>query len=135
MGTTVGLRVPAVPEQLTILRALSETVTMLADFDLGEVNDIRLALDEVAMVLIRDAAPGSTLDCDLTYDEDELTVRVSAITSSEGALEDRGLSWHIVRSLTDSLDATQGAYARAAAGFPTVVEFRRHRDAQQRSRG
>ncbi|MFI1913821.1 anti-sigma factor [Nocardia sp. NPDC020380] len=130
MGTTVGLRVRAEPEQLTMLRALAETVTLVADFDIGEVNDLRLALDEVATVLIGDAVPGSVLDCDVTYDSDEVTVRVTVIAVSEDALEDTGLSWHIVRSLTDSLDATQAAYALRAGGYPTIVEFRwlRHRD-------
>lgn len=113
-----------------MLRALAETVTLVADFDIGEVNDLRLVLDEVATVLIGDAVPGSVLDCDVTYDADEVTVRVTVIAVSEAALEDTGLSWHIVRSLTDSLDATQAAYALQAGGYPTIVEFRwlRHRD-------
>lgn len=131
MATTVGLQVPAAPEQLTLLRALAETVTLLADFGIGEVNDIRLALDEVATVLIRAAAPGSRLDCELTYDDNELTVRVAGIAESQDALDDDGLSWHIVRSLTDSLNADQGGYAKPAGGYPTVVEFRRLRDARR----
>lgn len=60
----------------------------------------------------------------MTYGDDEVSVRVSAVTGSETVLEDTGLSWNIVRALTDSLDATQGEYARSVGGYPTVVEFR-----------
>jgi serine/threonine-protein kinase RsbW len=56
--TTVGVRVPADLEQLLMLRALAETVSLIADFALDEVTDIRLALDEVATSLILDAVPG-----------------------------------------------------------------------------
>ncbi|MEU0539525.1 anti-sigma factor [Nocardia sp. NPDC005978] len=133
MGTTVGLRVPATPDHLTMLRALAETVTLVADFGLGEVNDIRLALDEVATLLMLAAVPGSMLDCELTYDEQELAVRVAGVAGSEDALDEHGLSWHIVRSLTDSLVTDQGVYAIPAGGYPTVVEFRRLRDARRNS--
>ncbi|WP_327145880.1 anti-sigma factor [Nocardia sp. NBC_01327] len=122
--TTVGLQVPAAPQQLSLLRALAETVTLLADFDIGEVNDIRLVLDEVAMLLVRDAVPGTALDCDLTYDSDGVTVRVAAVASSATALDDHSLSWHIVRTLTDSVRTVKGLAAVPAAGYPTVVEFR-----------
>ncbi|WP_228806575.1 hypothetical protein [Nocardia cyriacigeorgica] len=57
--TTVGVRVPAELGQLLMLRALTETVSLIADFALDEVTDIRLALDEVATSLILDAVPGS----------------------------------------------------------------------------
>ncbi|MFJ4653312.1 anti-sigma factor [Nocardia sp. NPDC088792] len=134
MGTTVGLRVNAEPEQLTMLRALAETVTLLADFDVEEVNDIRLVLDEVATILIGDAVSGSKLDCEVTYGGAEVAVRVTAVTSSENVLEDVGLSWNIVRALTDSLDATRGVYARPVGGYPTVVEFRWVRGERGRSR-
>ncbi|WP_405138334.1 anti-sigma factor [Nocardia sp. NBC_01388] len=121
---TIGLQVPALPEQLMMLRALAETVLHMADFGIGEVNDIRLALDEVATILIQDAIPGSILDCDLTYDQSGLGVRLAAVASSEAVLEDGSLSWHIVRTLTDGLSATQGSYSALVAGYPTVVEFR-----------
>ncbi|MCU1642399.1 MAG: Uncharacterized protein JWN03_2674 [Nocardia sp.] len=122
--TTVGLQVPAAPQQLTLLRALAETVTLLADFDIGEVNDIRLVLDEVATLLVRDAIPGTALDCDLTYDSDGVTVRVAAVASTATALDDSSLSWHIVRTLADSVRTVKELAAIPAVGYPTVVEFR-----------
>src|SRR5690606_10181223 len=76
--TTVGVRVPAEHEQLVMLRALAETVALIADFGLDEVTDIRLALDEVATSLIAGAVAESTLSCDFDYDEHRMTVRVTS---------------------------------------------------------
>ncbi|MBL1076398.1 anti-sigma factor [Nocardia sp. 2] len=121
--TTIGLRVPALPEQLGMLRALAETVALVADFAVDEVNDIRLALDEVAMISISGAVPGSVLECELSYDSAGMTVRVETMASSSAVLEDGALSWHIVRTLTDSVRAVQEPFAIPARGYPTLVEF------------
>ncbi|MFF2552051.1 ATP-binding protein [Nocardia sp. NPDC058058] len=130
--TTVGLRVSATPDQLVMLRALAETVTYIADFGIDEVSDIRLALDEIATVVIGAAVPGSTLDCDLSYDEHGLSARIAAVTAAMVDADGRGLGWHIVRTLTDTLEIDQGPYAIPQRGYPIVIEFRRLR---QHARG
>ncbi|MGQ4600761.1 ATP-binding protein [Nocardia sp. R6R-6] len=121
--TTVGVRVPAQLEQLTMLRALAETVALIADFALDEVTDIRLALDEVATSLILDAAPGSMLDCEFTYDADKMFVHVSSVAAAESVIGQAGFGWHIVRTLTASLAAAQGSYDGMLGGHPTVIDF------------
>ncbi|WP_330230794.1 ATP-binding protein [Nocardia sp. NBC_00508] len=121
--TTIGVRVPAQLEQLTMLRALSETVALIADFALDEVTDIRLALDEVATSLILDAVPGSMVDCEFTYDADKMFVHVSAVAVSESVIGQAGFGWHIVRTLTDSIAAAQGSYDGMLGGYPTVIDF------------
>ncbi len=121
--TTIGVRVPARLEQLTMLRALAETVALIADFALDEVTDIRLALDEVATSLILDAAAGSTIDCEFTYDTDKMFVHVSSVAVTESVMGHAGLGWHIVRTLSDSIAAAQGSYDSVRGGYPTVIDF------------
>ncbi|MGY1896912.1 ATP-binding protein [Nocardia gipuzkoensis] len=121
--TTVGVRVPARLEQLTMLRALAETVALIADFALDEVTDIRLALDEVATSLIVDAAADSMIDCEFTYDTDKMFVHVSSVAATDSVVGRAGFGWHIVRTLTDSIAAAQGSYDSVLGGYPTVIDF------------
>ncbi|MEV6324996.1 anti-sigma factor [Nocardia sp. NPDC051787] len=120
----ISVRVPAESEQLAMLRALAETVVLMADFGIDEVTDIRLALDEVASALVLDAVPGSELDCAFSFDGDAVAVRVSALTRSDATPDQAGFGWHIVATLTDSVSASQGAHDAAAGGYPTTVDFR-----------
>ncbi|WP_433191747.1 ATP-binding protein [Nocardia sp. CA-107356] len=121
--TTIGVSVPAELEQLTMLRALAETVALIADFAIDEVVDIRLALDEVATSLILDAAPGSTLDCEFTYNDNEMFVHVASVAVSDSVVGQAGFGWHIVRTLTQSIAAVQEPFDSAVSGYPTVVDF------------
>lgn len=121
--TTIGVRVPARLEQLTMLRALAETVALIADFALDEVTDIRLALDEVATSLILDAVSESAIDCNFTYDTNQMFVHVSSVTVSPSAVDGDGFGWHIVRTLTDSIAAAQSPYDGMLGGYPTIVDF------------
>ncbi|MFQ6331820.1 ATP-binding protein [Nocardia sp. CWNU-33] len=121
--TTIGIQVPAQLEQLTMLRALAETVAMIADFALDEVTDIRLALDEVATSLILDAVPGSTIDCEFSYDQTQMFVHVASIAAAETVVAHAGFGWHIVRTLTDSIAAVQSPFDSVVSGYPTAVDF------------
>ncbi|MFI9502863.1 anti-sigma factor [Nocardia sp. NPDC052566] len=126
-STPVEIRVAAAVTQLPIVRGLAETLVLLSDFTLDEVADIRLAVDEVCSTLIAVAAPDSFLQCRFTVGEKELRVRVDGLAGTEGLPDQRSFGWHVLRTLTDAVEATQGAYDAAASGYPTTVEFRRVR--------
>jgi serine/threonine-protein kinase RsbW len=123
VGTTIGVRVPADLEQLIMLRALTETVALIADFAIDEVTDIRLALDEVATSLILDAVPDSILDCEFSYDGKQMLVHVASVAAVQSAVGEGSFGWHIVRTLTDSIAAAQEPFDESVCGYPTVVDF------------
>ncbi|MEU7634090.1 anti-sigma factor [Nocardia sp. NPDC049220] len=120
----ISVRVPAESEQLAMLRALAETVTLMADFGIDEVTDIRLALDEVASALVLDAVDGSEIDCAFTLDAEAVDVRISSIAVSDATPDETSFGWHIVSTLTDSVATARGDYDAVAGGYPTVVDFR-----------
>ncbi|CRY74047.1 serine/threonine-protein kinase RsbW [Nocardia farcinica] len=126
-STPVEIRVAASVTQLPIVRGLAETLVLLSDFTLDEVADIRLAVDEVCSTLIAVAAPGSSLDCWFSIGERELLVRVTGLAGTEGLPDQHSFGWHVLRTLTDSVKATQDSYDSALSGYPTTVEFRRVR--------
>ncbi|WP_458685782.1 anti-sigma factor [Nocardia tengchongensis] len=105
--TQVGVRVAAEPSQLMMLRALCDTVALIADFAIDEVADIRLALDEVATWLILDAAPGASVDCRFVYDDQCMVVYISSV----------------VQHLTDTLSTAQEPFDRNRSGYPASIEF------------
>ncbi|MFE3446144.1 ATP-binding protein [Nocardia sp. NPDC059180] len=121
--TTVGVRVPADLEQLLMLRALAETVSLIADFALDEVTDIRLALDEVATSLILDAVPGSELTCDFSYGDNRMSVVVTSVATTASLGERHSFGWHIVRTLTESISTEQRPFDEVAGGYPTRARF------------
>ncbi len=113
--------------QLPIVRGLAETLVLLSDFTLDEVADIRLAVDEVCSTLIAVAAPDTSLNCRFTVGDLELLVRVSGVAATEGLPDQRSFGWHVLRTLTDEVQAHQEAYDHQVSGYPTTVEFRRIR--------
>ncbi|WP_330181375.1 ATP-binding protein [Nocardia sp. NBC_01503] len=125
--SVVGIRIPAELGQLTMLRALAETVALIGDFALDEVTDIRVAVDEVATALIVAAVPGSGIGCDFDYDGLRMRVRVSGVMVDSGSLDQGGFGWHVLRTLTESIAAQTGPYDATTGGFPTTVEFCRSR--------
>jgi serine/threonine-protein kinase RsbW len=123
----VEVRVVADLRQLPTLRALAETMALLSDFTLDEVSDVRLAVDEVASILVVDAAPGAVMSFEFTVDEVGMRVTVRTVSRREGVPDQRIFAWHVLRTLTDSLRAEQQPYDASGGGYPTVVEFSRVR--------
>ncbi|NUS42668.1 MAG: anti-sigma factor [Mycobacteriaceae bacterium] len=123
----VDVSVAAELAQLPMLRALAETVALLTDFTLDEVSDVRLAVDEVASILMMEALPGAVLRCELTASDTGLLVRVSTTAAGVGLPDNNSFGWHVLRTLTDSVVATQHPYDAEASGYPTIIEFSRMR--------
>ncbi len=126
-STPVEIGVAATVSQLPIVRGLAETLVLLNDFTLDEVADIRLAVDEACSTLIAVAAPGTTLQCRFTVGDKDLVVRISGVAATEGLPDQRSFGWHVLRTLTDEVDAAQGSYDPKVSGYPSSVEFRRVR--------
>lgn len=123
----VEVRIAADLRQLPTLRALAETIALLSDFTLDEVSDVRLAVDEVASLLVVDAVPGAVLRCEFAIEGVGMRVAMRTVLRHEGVPDQRNFGWHVLRTLTDSLHTEQGSYDAASAGYPTAVEFSRVR--------
>ena len=78
------MRVPADHRHLTMLRGLTETALLLADFALDEVTDLQVAIDEITTGLVEVAVDGCTIDCDLTVEAGRITVCISTMAVHPG---------------------------------------------------
>ncbi|MFF2549705.1 anti-sigma factor [Nocardia sp. NPDC058058] len=124
---TVGVRVPAELDQLTMLRALAETVALIGDFALDALTDIRVAVDEVATALIIAAVPDSCVECEFDYDAEYMRVRMSAIAGGGGVFDERGFSWQVLHTITENLAAHSSPFDAGSGGYPVSIEFHRPR--------
>lgn len=99
------LRVRADPGQLSVLRAVAAAITLQHDFDLDAVADVKLAVDEAATRLIMSAVDGAELTC--RFQAIMPTLRISLSTTTRPSPSDgsaRTFGWHVLNSLTDSVD-------------------------------
>ncbi|WP_327145883.1 ATP-binding protein [Nocardia sp. NBC_01327] len=127
-ATSIGIRVPAGLTQLTMLRALAETVCLIADFTIDAATDIRVALDEVATTLMLTAVPGAEIECEFTYDERAMTVRVASVSHTATPFDEREFGWNMLHALTDSVRTITQPCDTGAPGFPIEVTFHRSQD-------
>lgn len=124
---SVAIQVSAELTQLTMLRALTETVCLIADFTISAVTDIRIAVDEIATVLLLAAAPGAEIACELTYAETAMTVRIASVSDVPAPLDEHGFGWRMLHGLTDSIQTETHPFDPAVSGYPTTVIFTRSR--------
>ncbi|MGK9269974.1 ATP-binding protein [Williamsia muralis] len=104
----VNIRVPADKSQVAMVRAIAETLAVLADFSLDEVADIKLAVDEAAMTIIGHAGPGAELTVAFTTSEHHFNGVVQSWLPSSNSLPQTGFGWHVLQTLTESVTVHEG---------------------------
>ncbi len=124
-ATAVAVRVPADHRHLTMLRGLTETALLLADFALDEVTDLQVAINEITTGLVEVAVDGCTINCDLTVEAGRITVCISTMAVTRDVMDENGFGWHVIRTVTDTPTTDIGSYDRVRGGFPITVGFGR----------
>lgn len=99
----IDLRLPAETGQLPVLRAVAATVAANGGFDVDEIADIRMLVDELSSMLVGVTASGTELRCRLRTVGRELTVHTCAVTVNELQLPTDGLHRRILDTLADSV--------------------------------
>jgi serine/threonine-protein kinase RsbW len=110
----VVLQVPAVASSLRVVRMVAATVVADAGFDVDEVDDVRMAVDELCAAVI-ESGPSSPLRVQLRVQGDRLTVR------AEAAQPDGGRAAHVDELRAAVLGATAGEYEFGLVDGTTVA--------------
>lgn len=105
----VNIRVAAEKSQVPMIRAIAETLAVLADFSLDEVADIKLAVDEAAMTIIGGAAADSELTVAFTTAEHRFNAVVQSWLPESKTLLQSGFGWHVLQTLAQSVTVHEGA--------------------------
>jgi serine/threonine-protein kinase RsbW len=101
----VEIRLPAQGAFLSVLRTATAGLAARLDFNLDEIEDLRIAVDEACAMLIPDAVPGSDLTCAFELSADAMMVTVTVATTT-GRLPERGtFAWTVLSALAGDVAA------------------------------
>ena len=97
----IELRLGAELTNLPIIRSLTSSIAMRADFDLDAIADLKLAVDEACSTLITRAAPDATLRCAFTVSKDEIRFTASIRSASDAKPSSDSFGWRVLTTLAD----------------------------------
>lgn len=101
----IELRLGAELTNLPIIRSLTSSIAMRADFDLDAIADLKLAVDEACSTLITRAAPDASLRCVFKVSKDEIRFVVSIRSTSDAKPSNDTFGWRVLTTLTDHADS------------------------------
>lgn len=122
-GDEIEVRVAADPAQLPVLRAIASVVAMRQDFDLDAIADLKMAVDEACSMLVLNATEGSILSCRFQPAKTEIRVLATALSDSDAWPDTGSFGWHVLSTLTDSIDAGVAPASADPGGFTLRIEL------------
>ena len=110
VSSSIRLRIPASDAWVVLVRTTAVACCARLGFDVDRVEDVRLAVGEVAGLLVAQAAPGGEIACVFTpYDDGRLDIALSAATGT-GTLPPTGtFAWAVLTALVDDVTTTVDA--------------------------
>jgi serine/threonine-protein kinase RsbW len=102
-GSDIELTLPADPVHVPVARALAADLAVRLDYDLDEVSDLRMAVDEACAELVAKAAAPGRLRCVFRADDQALRVSVSATTKDGTVPGQNTFGWRVLTALVDEV--------------------------------
>jgi len=105
----VTVRLPADSAYLSVLRTATAGLAARLDFNLDEIEDLRIAIDEACAMLLAQAVPGTDLTCEFELTDDAMSIAVSVLTVDGRQPSRDTFAWTVLSSLAGDVDAEVGA--------------------------
>lgn len=108
----VSLSLPPRPELLHVIRSVTISVAGLAEMPVDAADDLCIAVDEAATILLSAGGVSELLRLDITLDEGEFTAVLSGdMTPARWPPADfeSGFSWRVLSTLTDTCSLAVGS--------------------------
>jgi len=102
------VRLPAEGAYLSVLRTATAGLAARLDFTLDEIEDLRIAVDEACAMLLSQAVPGASLECEFTLGEDIMTIAVSVPCLNPQQPANDTFAWTVLTALAGSVDSRVG---------------------------
>jgi serine/threonine-protein kinase RsbW len=99
---------PAEGAYLSVLRTATAGLAARLDFTLDEIEDLRIAVDEACGMLLGQAAPGASLECEFILGTDQISIAVSAPSLQPRPPSRETFAWTVLSSLAGNADAWAG---------------------------
>ena len=108
-GDFVEVALPADSAYLSVLRTATAGLAARLNFNLDEIEDLRIAVDEACAMLLAQVVAGARLTCRFALTSDSLVAAVSAPTR-EGQVPARDtFAWTVLSALTDGVETSVDA--------------------------
>jgi len=104
----VIVRLPADSAYLSVLRTATAGLAARLDFNLDEIEDLRIAVDEACAMLLAQAVPGTELTCEFELTDDAMSISVSVLTVDGRQPSRDTFAWTVLSSLAGDVDAEVG---------------------------
>jgi serine/threonine-protein kinase RsbW len=104
----VMIRLPAEGAYLSVLRTATAGLAARLDFTLDEIEDLRIAVDEACAMLLAQADPGTSLECDFNLSQNTMTIAVSAQSRVGHPPAKDTFAWTVLSALAGSVDSSVG---------------------------
>jgi serine/threonine-protein kinase RsbW len=104
----VTVRMPAEGAYLSVLRTATAGLAARLDFTLDEIEDLRIAVDEACAMLLPQALPGASLECEFDLDAYAMTVAVSVLAEKGRPPARDTFAWTVLTALAGKVDAHVG---------------------------
>jgi serine/threonine-protein kinase RsbW len=121
----VTIQMPAEGAYLSVLRTATAGLAARLDFTLDEIEDLRIAVDEACGMLLAQAAPDASLECDFTLGEDRISIAVSARSQQPRPPSRDTFAWTVLSALAGSADAWVGPGGKVTVLLRKVRESSR----------
>src|SRR3954454_19215933 len=95
----IELRLGAELTNLPIIRSLTSSIAMRADFDLDAIAGLTLAVDEACSTLNTRAAPNAALSCTFKVSKDEIRFVVNIRSTSDDMPSSDSFGWRVLTTL------------------------------------
>lgn len=108
----VELRVPADSAYASVLRTTTAGLAARLDFQIDDIEDLRIAVSEASAMVLPSAAPKSDLTCKFFMRPGSLTVSMSVPVEAPVDLQYDSFAWQVLTTLaTDaSADSSDGQF-------------------------
>jgi serine/threonine-protein kinase RsbW len=104
-GQEIELRLPGTATHVPVVRALAADLAARLDFDLDQISDLRMAVDEVCADLVATILPAERLTCVFRAEKDTLWVTASAVTRTGAVPPRTTFGWRVLTALVDEVDS------------------------------
>ena len=102
-GERTTLKVPARSAYLGLVRTLVASIAAAADFSVDDIEDLRMAADEAAALLMSGARPDAVLDIAIDVEETGLAIVVTA-PSTGVTISTDSFAWTVLSTLADTAE-------------------------------
>lgn len=120
---TISIKIPASPEYLHVVRLVAAGLASRISFTLEDIEDLKIAVDELSAYVTGAHGRSGTLDVSFTLDENRIEIRGAGYYTKE--YEFRGDLTEFSRMILETV--ADSAHLEAAGGAPsfTVIKSRK----------